>query len=297
MPREKKDYLGKVCSLLIFVPAVLLIFAPSFKLGMVELKTPPFEVPSKMTVGHLFTFPASDEILFPQFSGRPFSRADKPQPLFAGAASFPGEQDFRFIYRAEDKRLSLKVLLPKFSHPKMFAFQKVIYVEPAILSPNTSEAQRQIASVLEGETPEVGLDSSIFLSRTDGSMSLACWKEPSIVKLDSQAPNLIRRRRQIATLAALTAPAPGEVVALQTDESNRRSLVLYHGGGLFTRYTNLKDFRVRRGEKIVPGQPIAVLDHFSRKERAVPEWEIYWGSTQISPENLLVLSSQLCDSK
>ncbi|MES2856551.1 MAG: peptidoglycan DD-metalloendopeptidase family protein, partial [Bdellovibrionota bacterium] len=69
------------------------------------------------------------------------------------------------------------------------------------------------------------------------------------------------------------------------------------GGGLYSVYRNVKDFKVRKGEKVQGGQLIATANAGSQKQPVGLDWGVYLSGNEINPEKFLQTSTQLCDSK
>ena len=292
-PKSKLRFL----KLLIFIPALILMIFPSFRIGRPLFQAPTFEIPTTMVRGDLFTLPAEEDILNPTAGGKPMVLANRSHPLLMavvpGGRSF--EISFLFGQTAKDKK-KLKLHWPRIEHPVYRVFSKTVAV--------TDEGQETPSreSKSSATAPAVA-DSKLSFSRVDGSADLTCWKPP-VLKPSALSEQFKRRhgaQKSRLRMATVSAVSPGEVIYAGasggTLGSTGQTLVVYNGSGLYTRYTELRETSVRKGDRIKVGQEIAVVAALTAKSPLVAKWGAFLEGTEINSESLLALSSQLCDSK
>jgi len=210
------------------------------------------------------------------------------QPMFLVAASSVPQLDLVLNYRAPEKKLSLKSLLPHFDHPVYDVFNKQIKIDPPA----------EDTTAITGETklpPAIpAIDSKTF-TRTDGLVAASCWKQPSLEEMPP--PPWRPGRRQPPRQAALTAAGQGEVVQVTSPVQGERTVLVYHGGGLYSRYYGLRDSKVRKGDRITAGQQIATTEAGNWKKPATARWDLFLNQTELNRSSFLALSSQLCETK
>ena len=280
-----------------YFPALILAGSPSFKLGRAALKTPPFEVPKSLQLGEVFTLPAAptseEDQLVPQVAGRPLVRIDGQTPLYFGAATNPAGFDVSFFYRASDAsvRVKLASLVPKFEHPTFPLFVKHVEVS------KVEATEADPVKPTNGARPNFSEKENKALGRTDGNVKLRCWKTPAVVPLGVDP----LRARSKPRLATLNAAGSGEVAHVSPNGASESVVLLYHGGGVYTRYWGLKETRLRLGEKVSAGQNLGYVALAMNKPANAPppaaQWSAHFGTSELNTPSLLGLSSRLCDSK
>lgn len=289
-PKQAPTKIQRAIKIAIIAPAVLLFIMPSFKIGRAVYRTPAFTLPDSVKQGSVFTVPADSDVTSVQLEGRSLPELKSKQPMYLVAASSVPQLDLVLNYKAPERKLSLKSLLPHFDHPSYDFFTKQIRIDPPTQDDSTGIAGEDRASshVLPA------IDTKTF-SRSDGLVTASCWKEPSLEPLP--APIVRRGRHAPARSATLTAAGPGEVTQVSAPALGEKTVVVYHGGGLYSRYYGVKDAKVRKGDRVAPGQAIATADAGTWRRPASAHWDLYLGQTEINRSSFLALSSRLCDSK
>lgn len=291
-PKQAPSLLKRVIQIAIVLPAIALFLVPSFKLGRATYRTPAFTLPDSVKQGNVFTIPADEEITSIQLGGHSLPELKSKQPLFLVAASSVPQIDLVLNYKAPERHLSLKMFLPHFENPSYDVFNKQIKIDPP---------EAQTSPVISGEqatahmTPPVpSIDTKTF-TRTDGLVAASCWKEPSLDVLPVQLNR--NGRRPPPRQASLTAAGQGEVLQVSAPFQGEKTVLVYHGGGLYTRYYGIRDTKVRKGDRVAAGMPIATTEAGSWRKPATARWDLYLNQTELNRANFLALSSQLCDSK
>lgn len=283
---------------LVLLPALTFFLLPSFKIGKGLHREPGYELPNEIRRGELFTIPADDKTRIPLAGARPLSIIEGKQPVFIGAAVRGEDFDISFEFR-EEAGNPLKALVERLQHPTYPLFVKHVHVID-----DTREADSKVSEASRGKgdkalkiAPSLGESELKALLRHDGNARLRCWKEPTV-----EIPGIdpLKPRKHLR-LGNLSASAQGEVVYSGPSEGEDSVVILYHGGGFFSRYWNLKETRVQKGAKVSVGQTVGMVPLNSIKRETRPTWQVFSNQFgfpgEINPQKLLALSSQLCDSK
>lgn len=276
--REKRRWRWLI-NTLVLSPAIALFLIPSFRLTRMVQEKSPFELADSLRPGDLVVLPVDDRIDQPTFAGRLMSETESdPGLYFAAVPSAGSNLVIGMTIRREEKNILQKLKEPSLEHPRLSHVSRKIAVatpeEPVLFKPSAEELA--------------------VYSRTDGDAKLSCWKEPVQRILENPVIG-IRPRGFSPRVASVNAAGPGEVVYIT--KSMPRTLVIYHGGGLFSRYTNLADFRLRKGDRVRAGQVIATMAGGTLKNPTAIEWQaIHYGNV-INHESLMALSSRLCGTK
>lgn len=305
MPERKPSRFRVSGKFLIFLPSVLLLLFPAKDIGRLALRTPHFAVPDTVVAGEPISITdTSGEIAGIRFNGRALLHLanDKShEPIYIGAADV--RQSHRLgldiVYSGPHLKLAQKlkqIFKPHLHHPDVPYFTKSIRVtEPEMPSEETNVR----APASQGDEKPLNAKLRSILLKKDGEPKVSCWKEPEL-KFQAPPPAMYARRRPLKRhpTYTVTSAAPGVVVYIGEGKPQEKTVVVYHGGGVFSRYKNLKDFRVRKGDKVKPGEELGVVTFATKKEAdgAEAEWEVLWGQTPVTPPSFLALSSQLCGS-
>ncbi|HVK60013.1 MAG TPA: M23 family metallopeptidase [Bdellovibrionales bacterium] len=279
-PRPKPPTFIRVLRWIALTPAVVCFILPSFRIGKQVQRAPAFAIPDVVQQHSVFTIPADPSISTIRLSGRMLPVVKSKGLLLAHASAAPS-LDLEMVYRGPDHPWDPKSLLPKLEHPTFDVFSKSIRTEA-----NTA------AAAAESTVPEAELK---VMNRTDGEAQALCWKKPKfeiINEIRKVRPNIWTPR-----YASLTATAAGEVVQTGGTEAARdKFAIVYHGGGLYSIYRNIKDFKVRKGDQVKAEQLIATAHAGSMRQPASLSWGVVLAGSEISPESFLQTSTQLCDS-
>lgn len=282
---------------LIFAAALTALVFPSFKLGRPNLQNPSVDLPDSLELGELFTVPANEkENMVPLISGRPLGFVDGKTPLYVGAAVKPFGFEINFDLSNNDPYAKLKSLLPRLEHPTFPVLVKRVRIHGAKTlvaeeKPNPRETFKPIPP------PPISPEEASAYERYDGKMRLRCWRAPLVepLAIDPLKP----RRNQ--RLGKVSSAGPGEVVYTSPKEAGERVVVIYHGGGLFSRYWGIKDLKLPKDGRLTTGQTIGHVALAPPRQTTPVYWQPIMngagGPGEINREALLDLSSQLCDSK
>ena len=299
-PKEAPSKMKRLIKIAILLPAFALFIMPSFKIGRAVFRTPTFVIPDSIKQGSVFTVPADDEVSSIQLEGKsvpelkPISKSKTKPTLYLVAASGVPQLDLVLNYKAADKHLSLKMLLPHFEHPSYDVFNKQIKIEPPEANDSTVATADGEPKARAAVIAPLASDLKAF-DRTDGLIAASCWKEPS---LDAQ-PVVVAKHgyKSPPRSATLSAAGNGEVVQILNPAPGEKALVVYHGGGLYSRYFGLKETKFRKGDRITAGQSIGSADAGTWKKPANAHWDLYLNQTELNRAGFLALSTQLCETK
>ncbi len=282
------------------MPAFALFLMPSFKIGRAVFRVPTFTIPDTLKQGSVFTVPGDDEVSSIQLQGKsvpelkPVSKSKSKPVLFLVAASSVPQLDLVLNYKAADKNLSLKMLIPHLEHPSYDVFNKQIKIDPPEVNDSsvaTAEGEPKTRAAVGASTA----DDLKSLNRTDGLIAASCWKEPAL----NAMPAVIAKHghKPPPRSATLSAAGNGEVVQILNPAPGEKALVVYHGGGLYSRYFGIRDTKFRKGDRITAGQAIATADPGTWKKPANTRWDLYLNQTELNRAGFLALSTQLCETK
>ncbi len=288
-PKEAPSRWRTALKVAIITPAVLLFMMPSFKIGRAVYRTPAFTLPDSVKQGSVFTVPGDSDVTSVQLEGRSIPELKSKRTLYLVAASSVPQLDLVLNYKAPERRLSLKSLIPHFEHPSYDVFTKQIKIDPPDADGSTQIAGEENAHA----TAAPSFDLKTF-ARTDGLIAASCWKEPALEELP--APIVHHGHHAPTRSATLSAAGSGEVMQI-TPGVGEKTVVVYHGGGLYSRYYGVREAKVRKGDRVTAGQAIATTDAGSWRKPATARWDLFLGPTQLNRSSFLALSSQLCDSK
>jgi hypothetical protein len=324
-PKQKRRRRMQWLALIKYSPAFFCFLFPSYHLGVAVFKDPGVKIPESLIRGDAFTLPGDDEDLVPIMNGRKMMFIDGKNPIYLAVTPKGPNLEISYDFLDTDERSRLKALVPKPKHPTYPLFVKqvrvletpvalaaVIGTQAPVSLVSPPQALPSLASTLAFEVrPAPSLTETELneLARKDGKARLRCWKEPHV---DPLAVDLIKRRR--LHMGSIQTAGQGEVVLvtpLDGPSGPEFSLLIYHGGGLFTRYWNLVELRVRKGTKVNTGQIIGNVAlaqplnlRKGKQERLTPAtWApVMGGANGLAPaivnaQSLLAVSSQLCDSK
>lgn len=299
-PKQRRPRSYRWLKLLIYLPAAVFILIPSFKIGQGFLKNPGYTLPDTVGEGDVFTIPANeDDDIVPQIGGRSLSYIDGKSPLYIGAALGPSDFEINFQFNDED-RPRFKAMLEKLKHPTYPMFVKHVHV-------NKADTAEHLVVLKKGEEPQrmappFDVKEEKALERSDGFVRMRCWKEPVI---EAAGVDPLKPRRHLR-MGILNAVGQGEVLFSGPTTSagsvpGESEVIVYHGGGLFTRYWGLKETRVQRGAKVTTGQAVGYIPLGPPRKETQASWQAIMNITGhpsvVNRASLLALSSRLCDSK
>lgn len=289
-PKQPTSVWTKLLRIAITLPAIALFLMPSFKIGRAVFRAPTFALPDSVKQGSVFTVPMLDDVTSVQLEGRSLPEVKSKQPMYLVAASASPELDLVLNYKAPEKKLSLKSLIPHFEHPSYDVYTKQIKIEASEKEVSEATPPDKRAASLTPAVPE----EKVY-ERMDGLITASCWKEPALQEL----PAAVARHghRPPPRAAVLTAAGTGEVTQVVQQAPGEKSIIVYHGGGLYTRYYGVKDSKVRKGDRITAGLAIATAEAGTIRKPASARWDLFLNKTELNRASFLALSSQLCDLK
>ena len=294
--RKKKSSCRSLKTVLILVTVLVGFSFPSFRIGRPSLQTPPVALPESLEVGELLTIPAGENgNMIPMTSGRPLGFVDGKTPLYVAAAIKPFGFEISFDLLHDDPYARLKVLLPRLENPVfpvVVGRIKVREADPAELEEKSARSD----TFKPLSPPPISAEEASIYNRFDGKMRLRCWRQPVVEPL---AIDPLRSRRN-QRLGKISAAGPGEVVYTSPQSESEKTVVIYHGGGLFTRYWGIKELRLPKDGRVTTGQTIGHVPLAPPRQTTPPYWQAIMngsgGHGDVNREDLLNLSSRLCDS-
>jgi hypothetical protein len=291
-PKEAPSTLKRAIKIAILLPAFALFFIPSFKLGRATYRTPTFTLPDSVKQGNVFTIPVDVDVNSIQLEGHSLPELKSKQPMYLVAASSVPQLDLVLNYKAPERHLSLKMFLPHFENPSYDVFNKQIKIDPPDIQSSPLITGEQTAANAAPVMPAI--DTKTF-TRTDGLVTASCWKEPALEELPIQMGR--NGRRPPPRQASLTAAGQGEVIQVSAPLLGEKTVLVYHGGGLYSRYYGVRETKVRKGDRITAGMTIATTEAGTWRKPATARWDLYLNQTELNRANFLALSSQLCETK
>lgn len=137
-------------------------------------------------------------------------------------------------------------------------------------------------------------------------VQLECWRRPLSSKVVSrfgsprELPNGKSYFHSGLDLRArsgtpIKAAASGEVLLAEHMVLPGNTVLLSHGGGLYSRYMHLSRIDVKPGEVVRKGQLIGLAGATGRVEAAHLHWEVLWKGNHVSPLQFLQVWEQICD--
>ncbi len=144
------------------------------------------------------------------------------------------------------------------------------------------------------------------LSRTDGILKSLCFKKPIESRIVSNfaSPRTLPSGfsyyhtgvdMRAATGTPILASAEGEVVLAENLIVPGNTVVLYHGGGIYSQYKHLSKIEVQIGDRIERGHKLGLSGATGRVEAPHFHWEIYWKGNPTDPLQLLQAVAPICD--
>jgi len=311
-PGAKRRFSFQWVRLVIYIPAIAFFLFPSFKIGQALLLEPHFSLPDSVVRGELFVLPAENSPknspknsatsskVVPQIAGRSLAFIDAKPPLFVGTSPSSSEFEISFIYRDLTNNPLMRVL-ETLSHPRFPLFVKRIRVSSPPLAALVASSRTKV-EIEKKLPPDFTAAATKALERFDGNLRLRCWKEPIVtpIGVDPLKP------RRHARLATLSSAGSGEVVYAGPSANGETSeVLLYHGGGLFSRYWDLKEVRAQKGSKVGAGHTVGHILLAPANQITHGRWQIFMNiggapinpQNEVNPQSVLALSAQLCDSK
>lgn len=88
---------------------------------------------------------------------------------------------------------------------------------------------------------------------------------------------------------------PGKVVFAEHMVVPGNTLVIDHGGGFFSRFMHLSDFKVKVNQQVENQQVVAVTGATGRVEAPHLHWEVVWKGNHANPNLFLQALEQICD--
>jgi hypothetical protein len=278
-PNSLRRYFVRFVCVVLFLS---LAFFPNRKITPVLQKPFEFTVDQNLTAGRIYSFAATESQQLISFgSKKPLLLSDKKLYFMTVPAQAPKVQ-FYILYKKVQRHFMDFLISPFLSAaPLSFSSEIVSITFPQ--NQQSKMANNRLPSAIPPTEPRESLENiqlSKLLERTDGPAHVNCWSAPIL----NPTPGL-----------ALRAHGPGETVMAQETAGFGKSVVIYHGGGIFTRYMHLREIQTHVGEKIGEGQIIGFAGSAHRQVNPT-FWEVSWNETPLNPADFLSFSQKFCEA-
>jgi hypothetical protein len=254
---------------------------PSLKIARFMRVAPPVAVPSKAGAGTPLTVSdAAGAIESVELGGRPLSRI-KGRGLFLGAIGLNerGELPLAGLLRYRPRPMQDGPIGWVYASP-IFVFAGTIQVEAAGEAP-----LRAPSAIAPAEAPE----------REDGEFEASCWLAPSSAEGNGMVRAPAPGEAVLPAAAAAPSPAPKAATASGAASAGVKTLLIYHGGGVYSRLGPLRELVARGGERLAAGQVVGYAGSGDRGDRApLARWDVLWKGKPVNAVAFLDLSRQLC---
>ena len=291
--------------------AIAIAGLPSAKIARVTAAPPPSPMPVSLNAGLPFIISdPAHEIDGIEVEGRALSKLQGGRDYFGAAGLYDRDRIIaRGVLRKHPTPIEKGLVGLIYSAP-LQVFSAEIRVErgeradsaqlrlpaSAMPVPNAESDERRAleARMVRG-----------ILGRDDGEIKVACWEAPlrSTIASEFGAPRAVASGEHYphagvdlkATFGSpLKAPGPGSVTMAEELAATGKMILLYHGGGLFTRYMRLSEIVSKPGDEVGSGQVLGFSGNGPASEGSNVHWEAIWKGKAINPIALLDLSRQLC---
>jgi murein DD-endopeptidase MepM/ murein hydrolase activator NlpD len=228
----------------------------------------------------------------PRITGRPNIATPAPRPVvtLVGQAPIQNGHAFRHpkqIIYLHDIRVKLKTLE-----------QPVKIRLPA----SVQERLKKDENLLQAEREEM----RTVLAKREREWTLDCWQKPlnSRKVSDFASPRTLPDGRQYyhsgmdlraATGTPIMAAGSGIIAYSGMMTVPGETIVIDHGGGIFSRYLHLEKRNLETGKTIARGKKIGLSGATGRVEAPHLHWEVVWKGIPVDPENFLQAVAQTCD--
>lgn len=146
----------------------------------------------------------------------------------------------------------------------------------------------------------------ILTKKPSNEFILDCYKSPinSVVVSKFASPRTLPngysyyhsgldQRARVPT--SIKSIGPGKVVFADHMVVPGNTLVIEHGGGVFSRFMHLSKFKVKLGETVESEQLVALTGATGRVEAPHLHWEVVWKGNHANPEQFLQALEPICD--
>jgi murein DD-endopeptidase MepM/ murein hydrolase activator NlpD len=170
------------------------------------------------------------------------------------------------------------------------------------LPANVQERLKKDENLLKAERETM----RAVLAQKDREWKLECWQRPlnSRKVSDFASPRTLPDGRQYyhtgldlrAATGTPIAAAGSGVIAYSGDMTiPGETIVINHGGGIFSRYLHLEKRDLEVGKSVTRGKKIGLSGATGRVEAPHLHWEVVWKGIPVDPENFLQAVAQTCD--
>ena len=300
-------YRRRLQILVSFILLAIVMMAPSHQIANIITVKFPFEFPGHVSQGGLITFPVreSDELV-----GVGKERPSKlaKQNLYASGFGLQSPAGVTVWSLSKPQRLGW-FKRQWLSLPIEYSEQTIVLdrlpprAPVAIHLPSLVRQQlRRVASVDVAKESET---AGSLLNRTDGAARLDCWQSPLPFAMSNDfgtthafdnGQTVLHESLDIKANVgtALKTAGAGEVVGVDTLAIPGHVITIYHGDGLYTRYSHLHEFQTHVGEKVAAGQMIGFSGNSGQAESPYLRFEVIWKGQHLNPAEVLKVSQQLC---
>ena len=273
---------------------------PSLKIARLLHVHPPMPVPTTVRAGLPFTVAdADDEVEALDVDGVALSRI-KGRRLFLGAVGLDDHDSLTLngLLRQSRRPFEDGPIGWLYSSP-VRVFAGVIQVE----KPAGPEAGLRLPAALAlrawmQNQERLGSEAEKLrklLERVDGEADAICWQMPLLSAVSAEFGRMhpwVESRAPVGT--QVKASGPGQVEFAGELLAPGKTEIIYHGGGLFSRYLHLGELTVGPGDRVSGGQQVGLSGATGQTEYPLARWDVYWKGKAINPIAFLDLSRQIC---
>jgi murein DD-endopeptidase MepM/ murein hydrolase activator NlpD len=320
---KKRDWtpLKRVLIAIGLTPAFITFIFPSYKLARTAHRDPTFEIPTQVHAGEPYVIPMTDEVITARANGRPLGVTSTNPKYYFGTVDVDEAKGITldFAYASEPQPKKTKWLDRLTTHPTVYYYQKIVAVVPA--PSNVINRVSLPTRVIANYDTEEGLDNNVPAEVVGGpghtpNIEASCWKAPLATNMANATllPFGVMRSKVSGSSTSgayrhigvdlftsqdqtVMSAGAGQVIAVLDKPHPGRTVIISHGGTLFSRYTHLKEAIVRKGDRVKAGSEIGTSGPGRKYDAPRLHWDIFFAKKPVNPQSLLALSARLCEPK
>ena len=284
------------------------VFHPSKEIAKQLVFQPHIHLPKEFSAGQTLVFKKDVDLKFISINQKKMSLIGKNHLL--GVVPLYGGNTVKILGQWEIQKLSW--LEKQFSHPSVDYFVEYRNVKKHPLKQASNlripasvwkKVNDDHADLKEQQKQKM---KKLLSQVPSQDFQLDCYKAPinSVVVSKFASPRTLpngysyyhsgldQRARVPSSIKSI---GPGKVVFAEHMIVPGNTLVIDHGGGVYSRFMHLSDFRVEPGSKIQTGQVVATTGATGRVEAPHLHWEVVWKGNHANPSQFLQALEPICD--
>ena len=176
--------------------------------------------------------------------------------------------------------------------PKFFGESRIVISDTNLVTPKLSDQERASAEYLKVKKIVSSTSSQFdndfnFIAPVDNVITSKFGKR-RFINDNPRSPHMALDIRG-AVGKEIVAPKTGKVLMAEQHFYGGKKIILDHGGGLFTAYSHLNEFKVEEGDIVLQGDIIGYVGMTGRVTGPHLHWEVYLNEERINPELLIDL--------